>query len=205
MKNVINVSFPRSGHHLLVNLLATYCSDGKEVFKTDGATITDKVESGQFVYCPCYPHCNAAPCIDDDTTWTKTHDFELVGEPYFEEYHIIDPGECCVIQYRNIEESLASLKLFQQRFEYYQNRSSLWWSAWHIHHMQYWSKFCDKWLINPSSNSVLVDYEDLVKFPIDELRKVCTHVDIDVDESLLQKTVSLYDIRFRKKLDYECL
>jgi len=58
IKNTLFVTFPRSGHHLLVDCLQEYFG-------------------GEMRYCENYHHCNSVPCTDPLTNVQKTHDFDL--------------------------------------------------------------------------------------------------------------------------------
>lgn len=58
IKNTLFVTFPRSGHHLLMDCLQEYF--GEEMH-----------------YCENYHHCNTVPCTDPTTNVQKTHDFDL--------------------------------------------------------------------------------------------------------------------------------
>lgn len=82
---VVGVSWPRSGHHLLVNMLKNYF--GKE-----------------FVYCEFYvPNdcCKTVPCARAPAvTFTKNHDFDLQTP--------ITPGFPYLIQYRAFLPSVVS-------------------------------------------------------------------------------------------------
>ena len=57
-RNVQGVSFPRSGHHLLVNFLQRYFG-------------------GRFAYCEYYNHCQQQPCANPANNLQKSHDFGL--------------------------------------------------------------------------------------------------------------------------------
>lgn len=85
MDRVIGVSWPRSGHHLLVRLLTLYFGD-------------------TFLYCDFYGGvdqcCKTAPCARADIHLSKSHDFDL-SLPQI-------PGRKYLIQYRDFIPSVVS-------------------------------------------------------------------------------------------------
>ena len=58
MNKLLIVTFPRSGHHLLVGMLQKYFGP-------------------EMVYCETYEHCNTIPCPNLTVNVQKTHDFDL--------------------------------------------------------------------------------------------------------------------------------
>lgn len=58
MRKKLFVTFPRSGHHLLMSMMQKYYGD-------------------EMVYCENYSHCGQVWCPDPKTTVQKTHDLDL--------------------------------------------------------------------------------------------------------------------------------
>ncbi len=86
LRNVATVSWPRSGHHLLVRLLSSYFGD-------------------EFGYCEHHfkgaQCCKTFPCTQKDAIiLTKNHDFDLSLKP--------DPDTPTIIQYRAFLPSVVS-------------------------------------------------------------------------------------------------
>lgn len=65
IKRTVFVSFPRSGHHMMINALKAILKD-------------------QMKYCEYYGHCMKFPCTDVSTNVMKNHDFDL-KVPYLDD------------------------------------------------------------------------------------------------------------------------
>ncbi len=83
---VCGVSFPRSGHHLLVRILRGYFGEG-------------------FVYCEFYKKdkdcCRESPCVRTNAThFSKNHDYDASV--------VVKPGHTYLVQYRKFQDSLVS-------------------------------------------------------------------------------------------------
>jgi len=101
------ISFPRSGHHLLVNLLARYY--GRVLSLSCGRTFNDTSKlftAGPFAYCECGVggHCRQIPCCDPKTTFQKYHDMKLDLK--------INPSHSYIVQYRHPVHAIASWFMF---------------------------------------------------------------------------------------------
>jgi len=81
MKKTLFVTFPRSGHHLVVDILQKYYGE-------------------EMRYCEMYSHCSRVWCTDSSTTHQKTHDFGLDVPTDLDVRYII--------QIRNAEDAIAS-------------------------------------------------------------------------------------------------
>ncbi len=58
IKKTVFITYPRSGHHMLMRLLKNYFGN-------------------KMKYCEVYEHCKQFPCVDSHTNIMKNHDFDL--------------------------------------------------------------------------------------------------------------------------------
>jgi hypothetical protein len=129
------VTFPRSGHNLLYQLL-------KHVLKND------------FSYCEYYTHCQKTPC-SSDAQFQKNHDFDL-DLP-------IEKNVKYIVQYRHPYESIASLYNFDLDHGKIKNDDISNWQSFLNHNLDYYIKFLHKWVTNKEQNQFLhIKYSDLI-------------------------------------------
>ena len=81
MRNIQNITFPRSGHHLIERCIESLFLE-------------------EFHYCDYYRHCRQIPCSDPKTTFQKNHDFKL-SLSQDKRFHYL-------VQYRNPLQAIAS-------------------------------------------------------------------------------------------------
>ena len=77
------VTYPRSGHHLLVRLIANYQLNLNQKTFCVHKNLEDPhgyISAGQMQYCTYYRHCNSVPCTDNACNLQKNHDFDLTLE-----------------------------------------------------------------------------------------------------------------------------
>ncbi len=80
------VSYPRSGHHLLVNCLLAYFGENPYFQRTDGIKpIGQLLGAWNFNYCDYYHHCNQVPCSHPATRFQKHHDYHYHWDSIFDE------------------------------------------------------------------------------------------------------------------------
>lgn len=150
---VANVSWPRSGHHLLVRLL-------------------QGVFGPLFGYCEHYvpkdapgsPCCAAFPCKRAGLIhMSKQHDFDLTA--------VVPEGMGLVVQYRSFLPSAISGYEMTQR----EGGADDTMAAFRAHAeamLPSYRGFMARWVEPERANRVLIAYEDLVADPIRETRKV---------------------------------
>jgi len=80
IRNTLFVTFPRSGHTLLMDCLQEYFGE-------------------EMRYCENYHHCNTVPCLDPATNVQKTHDFDL---------GVKQEGQLIIVQTRAKPDALQS-------------------------------------------------------------------------------------------------
>ena len=96
-QNIQCVSIPRSGHHLLINLLFRYYSGDPNFPINDGTSrswsFKEPVQAGDFYYCEYYKCCQSIPCSKAPANCQKNHDFDLDLE--------INSSYRYIVQYRH--------------------------------------------------------------------------------------------------------
>ena len=228
-RKVINVSFPRSGHHLLVNLLLKYFSKNIDYQNTEDikkqTQFKEVIPAGEFIYCPFYKHCQMTPCSDRRTNFQKNHDFGLkLNKESSYKY---------IVQYRHPLECLVSW----YKLKAYQKEDSLetWIEFIGAHHgtrnhdkltlrefskklnircfrllglemptkLNYWKSFVHKWIINRGDIDVYyLPFNELINDPLKKMREVIRFINLKepYDEELLHKIVERQNIGFRSNI-----
>jgi len=164
--NVIGVSMPRSGHHLIARLLQAALQD-------------------DLFYCEYYSEprcCQAVPCARRGgrlVTFQKSHDFDLnlatdVADSIY------------LIQHRAPVALLLSAREHYATLQYHEsygdaigsNRGE--YAVWLGRQAHYYAAFSRRWLVSPPPNSVVVDYDELSSEPAGVLERLFTLAGIEV-------------------------
>lgn len=148
MDQVTGVSWPRSGHHLLVRLLTLYFGD-------------------RFVYCDFYGGiegcCKTLPCSRTDVHMSKSHDFDLSlpqvdGRKYLVQYRdyipsIVSNWELYLLGKPASEDTPAKFfKFASGEYTGYQS-------------------FVKKWVESPfAKNQLVIHYDQITRWPLESLR-----------------------------------
>ena len=136
--NVQGVSFPRSGHHILVDVLSSYF----------GST---------FQYCGFYLLCEQRPCAGRVNHLQKNHDHELTLP--------IDADHDYLIQYRHPLHSITSHyehKLRHGEFSPEQDSRDTW-EEFALASVGHWRSWARKWLIaNTNPRAFKLAYEEIM-------------------------------------------
>ena len=193
------ISFPGSGHHLLVNLLTRYY--GRDLSLSSGRYLNDTSKlftAGPFVYCECGVggHCRQIPCRDQRTTFQKYHDKKLDLK--------MNPSHSYIVQYRHPIHAIASLFMFSLRKHYKVEDSERGWDRFFKKKMRYWNGFCKKWIENNKHPSVyFLRYEDLIENTQKKLVEILRFIDPDseVDHDWLQRVIESAQISYRHPIN----
>ncbi len=147
-RHVQGVSFPRSGHHLLVNFLNHYFGC-------------------RFLYCEYYNHCQQLPCANPANNLQKNHDFGLKLPT--------DGARDYVLQYRHPLYAVSSNYFLHLRnvqgkgspYEVGQEPGKIW-REFAVKQVQRWKAFVRKWILENDNPRVLVlAYEDILHRPVE--------------------------------------
>lgn len=199
-KNFIQcVSFPRSGHHLLVNLLLKYFSKNINYQNTDGPrtheVCKNVLQAGDFRYCEFYQHCQQTPCSDLKINFQKNHDFDLKLKNVFNFKYII--------QYRHALGSLVSWYMIMVEKEEIEDSKEAW-EFFVYQKIIFWKKFTQKWVLkNKHPNILYLSYEALLKHPQEKLEEVINFIrpETTINLKLIEKIIHTQKIRALRQLN----
>lgn len=186
------ISFPRSGHHLLVTMLYSYYSDRHQ-------SITDHtyLSAPNFHYCEFYQHCKQIPCSDPQTTLQKNHDLSLQVIPS-KHYNYI-------IQYRSPLPAIVSwyeFSVLHNEYDLATRDSQAEWQKFALQKIKFWKEWKKKWITSDSyQRALLLSYEELTRSPAESLKKVLAvlHGDVEqIDAELVEKTVQQVDVEDKR-------
>jgi hypothetical protein len=140
MRYVANVSWPRSGHHLLQRLLDIYFD-------------------GRFRYCEFYGPidcCKSFPCTRQGVNMSKNHDFDLSSR--------LDPSVPLIVQYRRFVDAIASD--FELHVRNGADDTENEFRRFAGHKATHYRTFVAKWTKEDSrSEKLVIEYETLVDRP----------------------------------------
>jgi tetratricopeptide (TPR) repeat protein len=170
-KQLLGVSMPRSGHNFLVRML--------------GALLHDDL-----FYCEWYSEadcCQAVPCSRrgaSPVSLQKSHDFDLNVPKYLTDVVYLIQHRAPVpmaLSAREFHAGAYGVAVASDRGEY---------AVWLGRHAEYYLAFCQRWLLDPPPNSVVVDYDDLASKPAETLTRVLARVDISAAGDAIDKAVT---------------
>lgn len=202
MRKITCVTFPRSGHHMLINVLLKYFSGNLNYLETGGdkteTMCVDVLTAGDLQYCEFYKHCEQIPCSNPKTNFQKNHDFGLKLPQTDKDFYIV--------LYRHPLESIVSI------YNYYLNNniSALYASninfnkeGWLAHANKsiiLWKDFVKKWVVGKwSKNYLFMSYEEMVDFPLISFVNIINFIDPGkkIDLKLLNLAIKKLDISRR--------
>jgi hypothetical protein len=182
MRQVMGVSFPRSGHNIIHHIFYNYYGD-------------------RFIYCDAFNNdgahcgCRNIPCINPANTFSKNHDFGLKsgkGIP------VIDTASY-LVQYRTPVRSIASnFKLYQRGRQFRFNLPVLggqgMWRRFADRQIKLWKSFVNKWAIGLQDSQIDhldCSYQDLLDFPLETARKAIDFTSLQpVNEARLEAVLN---------------
>ena len=221
MRKIVCVCFPRSGHHLLTNILFKYFSKNAEFLEFSGESSSKRcsevINAGNLFYCEYYNHCRSFPCTDKNTNFQKNHDYDLLLNIQKGYYYIVlyrNPIESIVSLYEHITSDPYKNKMFGHAIGY--GKSD--WEAFAKEAMVYWKNFIKKWIFPNSNNEFLfVKYEDIIETPLITINEIIKFIDpnnsvdfrilidsikkIKIDKKRNLKEFKFYDSSFFKSLE----
>jgi hypothetical protein len=172
VKPVIFVSYPRSGHHWLIQLATEYCSllYGAEPSVIPGPRVKPGVfvRAGDFSYCEYYHHCVQVPCTLGALV-QKNHDFDLTL-PREERFRYVALA-------RDPARSIVSYHEFTGRAKP--------WPSFARRKAKYWRGFVEKWMLDEHEETLPLMYEQLLYEPAVTLSTFLQFCGIPVDGNVL--------------------
>jgi hypothetical protein len=163
---VFLISFPRSGHHVLANVIKHYASITSIPFSyCEFYTCNSK--NVDTLMCPPLG-CTQSNCGECDVLLTKNHDFFLnpaCVEADWKHEIPIDPIKTYIVMYRK-----DPVRQFEAWYRHYQicntdepNLASF--RDFYLVNQEYHTAFVKKWIETKHTNVHLVSYEELVEDP----------------------------------------
>lgn len=168
LRYVAGISFPRSGHHLLVRLLNRYFHE---------------IEGARFVYCDFYPPerdcCRIFPCSRNGVTFSKNHDFGGAANA--------DVDVPQLVQYREFLPAVVSdFELFVRG----KPDTASAFRGFATTKARMWGEFVTKWVdADFSGERLVIPYEDLTRDPVAWLGQAVTLFGGTVDRGVLEEVV----------------
>jgi hypothetical protein len=164
-----NICYPRSGHHLLVNILARYFDDSLK-------------------YCEYYSDEKHRMDVCPETNYQKNHDFRLTTPVLSDRKYVVqirEPFEAITSHYE-LEVSLGKIRPAEFDKKEYLTRK-----------FKYFSEFCQKWVIDDVPNRLIITYRELTDTPFAVVSRVIAHITDSsaVDVSRLTKAVRSEAVR----------
>ncbi len=186
MRPTQGVSFPRSGHKIVYNVAKQYFGESMVYCDPDN-------EQGMHCSCDC------VPCVNLDRTFSKFHDFGLMGSPGTP----ILADERYFVQYRSPVWSITSnFKLYIQARPQENHRDG--WRKFAYRDIFYWNRFVDKWVLDFPSHLELplyCLYEELLKDPIFQLKAVLRFLSAEpLDEQRAEQIIQDFKVAPRNNL-----
>ena len=166
----MSVSYPRSGHHLLANMLFKYFSKNLDFQNTDGLNeYAEIICAGELNYCDYYNHCKTPGCTDETVNFQKNHDLDLSLEKKDYKY---------IIQYRGPVESNVSLFEFAHKKNLLEGGLRKEWENHSFGMTHPWVSWMMKWFEEKDNeNYLFISYDDLVKNTQDHLTRVVKFIE----------------------------
>ncbi|MBD3345351.1 MAG: hypothetical protein GF401_09850 [Chitinivibrionales bacterium] len=207
VKKIQCVTYPRSGHHLLADLLICYYAKDP---RTSLSSHDHFIAVNRFQYCEYFNHCKTVPCTDHETTYQKNHDMHL-DQP-------VNPDYNYIIQYRNPLESLVSFfTVSSVEHSWIKDEGVESWQKFSEENIVYWKQFAEKWLSRKQPLKALyVNYGDLLANPSQKLQEVIDYlepgapidtvlIDAIVDSKRIHKRNHIADFKYFDSSFFSCL
>ena len=181
------VSLPRSGHHLVAELLRDYF------------VVED------YGYCEYYGCCQTRPCAHPDNQartyqLQKSHDLAL-ADPDREPQLVYGPDQRYIIQVRTpVTATVSDYHLWIREQRYTHNL--LWWAYFVYYRQPYYKKFLHKWVLDIASgeNVLWVHYDWFVTDPAGQLERIIRFItqDDSIDHMRVRRVIAVAAIQKRR-------
>jgi hypothetical protein len=167
-RGVQGVSYPRSGHSLLVQFLKTYIGP-------------------EFHYCEYYTDCREWPCVNRGNHFQKNHDFGL-SLP-------VSRDRPLLVQFRSPLYSIASnfLLLAKQNPARFTLEG---WERYAIVSITAWRQWIHKWVLGlDHKDALLLSYDKVVRHPDVQLSRALLFFGIEPDSARVRSIVERLEVR----------
>jgi len=178
MVNCNIISFPRSGQHLLSDMLKYVLTEHNLPYQ----------------YCEFYGCCQKVPCVKK-SNFMKNHDFD-------NDYTILPNQKYIVLFRKNIVLQLETFYRFHIKansLPYNINDLKTFCNL----QKPYYHRFIQKWVDNDNENILKIEYYDLVKKPKDYMRKIMEllYPDIELREIVLENMINQLKIEVKHTMN----
>jgi hypothetical protein len=205
MNYIQGISFPRSGHHMLIRRLTKYYStvSGADVCIKDKSRKNSEtaIDNNSFVYCELYNTCQTIPCIDKRCNFQKNHDF-LLDLPIKKELHHL-------VQIRNPIDAITSLFELSLRMGWNNLKDTQeCWVSFFDNQLLTYQKFYTKWVAQQKNNIEIFWYDAFLENPAPHLVRAIELLDNQdsIDMELVEKLCGNISLRSsHKKFRYYSL
>jgi hypothetical protein len=188
MKRVQCVSLPRSGHHLLVDILADYIGD--EFVYADSYGVRD-VHGNKTAIAGLPRTLSTCP----EANYEKTHDFDLDVDLYPADNRVF------IVQYREPVAAIVSHYLFGTNGEPGDRKT---WEEFARIRAVYFHKFKEKWIDGSEYINLpvtKVPYERLVTMPVFSVSEILDFMGCEVDEKKVRECCTKHPIKLTHAAD----
>ncbi len=175
---IINVSFPRSGHRFLREILSGYFADNfvfYESYLKKIVAVSQSKNDLRFV------------------NYVKTHDFELNGRNVL--LSELPVNRRYLVQIRHPLESIASYYEFSLKHGHIRYDNQLAWNMFLAKKLKYWKRFCEVWLSGNNGDFLLITYDDLCTDTVSAAKRAIRFLTTDsrVNSQKLTKVINRQD------------
>jgi hypothetical protein len=186
MHRVTFVSFPRSGHHLVMTGLGRYFGADRDFYSNaaDAGGPVSTFQSGPLRYCEYYTHCRSVPCANPETNMQKNHDLSLRLPLESGRFLVLHRApEPAIASWYRVVHSTSLFWRFLPRFA----SSALFRKLKYL----YWKGFMEKWVrpSHPVDRFLILRYEDILRQPMEVFRSIirfCDDSGDDINEEKLR-------------------
>lgn len=177
-EKIIFLSFPRSGHHLLTDMIT-------EIYNKE----TDTKDN----YCEFYKCCNVFPCRYGKV-FCKNHDFLIKIQ--------VKPEYFYIVQYRiDAYEQMLSYYNFKIKYEDYKKSMKEF-----VETIRgYYRSWIKKWIDDSTehSNIHFIDYDSLIENPKKHITDICNIIFTKkIDDTFIEFVIEKKNIHSKNKWNY---
>ena len=177
---IVNVSFPRSGHRYLREILARYFGPEFVFYESHQQSIVS---------------ADPAKCGLEDVNFIKTHDFDIEGHDVLRDK--FPRSRRFLVQIRHPLESIASYYEFSLKHDARFSDNRIAWTVFLRTKLEYWKSFYGVWLRTGTKDQMVVEYNNLCARPMDTTAAVIRFLTLtdDVDQPLLEAAIKNQEFR----------
>ena len=186
MNYIQGISFPRSGHHMLIRRLTEYfsiISSSDVCIRHHSRKSSDiNTDKNSFVYCEFYNACQTSPCIDERCNFQKSHDFSLDLPIKNEQYYLV--------QIRNPIDAITSLFELSLKTGWYNLKDTPeCWEEFFDTQLRFYQQFYNKWVRQKKNNIDVFWYDSFLENPASHLVRAIELLDKqhNIDMQLVDK------------------